>query len=39
MGDNETQALADIEMSLNFKLPIIVLEGSPLCKVILQDLN
>ena len=31
LGDNEDSAMADIENSLNNQIPIIVLEGSPLC--------
>ena len=30
-GDNEQQALVDIEYALNNKLPMVVLEGSTLC--------
>jgi hypothetical protein len=28
MGDNELQAIRDIETSLNLQLPIIIVEGS-----------
>ena len=38
VGDNEPQAVADMEMAMNMKLPIMVLEGSPLCNYISQEL-
>lgn len=39
IGDNEPQALADIEASMNAKLPIAVLAGSALCNTICAQLN
>lgn len=39
IGDNEPQALADIEASLNNKMPVIVLSGSPLCLSITTELS
>jgi len=34
IGDNEAGALADIESSLNSKIPIVILQGSPLSNMI-----
>ena len=39
VGDNEVQALADIEASLNNKNPIVILSGSPLCNSINAQLS
>lgn len=39
IGDNEPQAVADMEMAMNMKLPIMVLEGSQLCNQISQELQ
>lgn len=39
IGDNEAQALADIEWALNNKLSIIVIDGSPLSKAIMSELQ
>jgi len=39
IGDNEPQAVADMEMAMNMKLPIMVLEGSPLCNSICSELH
>lgn len=36
-GDNEAGAIADIETALNLQLPIVVIEGSPLCNRISQS--
>jgi hypothetical protein len=38
VGDNEPQALQDLEIAMNFKMPIIVLDGSPLSKIIVAEL-
>ena len=38
VGDNEPQALQDLEIAMNFKMPIIVLDGSPLSKIIVVEL-
>ena len=38
VGDNEPQALQDIEIAMNYKMPIIVLDGSPLSKIIVAEL-
>ena len=39
IGDNETDALSDIESAMNTKMPIIVLSGSPLCNEINETLS
>lgn len=39
MGDNEQQALRDIEVALNNQASIIIVEGSPLCNEIKEHLQ
>ena len=36
LGDNEQQAIKDLETSINFKIPVIALEGSPLSKELID---
>ena len=36
LGDNEDSAIRDIESSLNHHVPIILLDGSQLCKEITE---
>lgn len=38
-GDNEQQALKDIEVSLNLNIPVILVEGSALTNELVQRLN
>lgn len=39
IGDNEAQALGDMEVAMNYKMAIMVLDGSQLSKTILQALS
>jgi len=39
VGDNEPQALQDLEIAMNYKMPIMVLDGSPLSKIIMAELG
>ena len=39
VGDNEQQSLADMEMAMNNKIPIIILTGSPMCTTLAKTLN
>ena len=38
-GDNELQSIRDMEMALNSKLPIVILEGSDFCNKISAEWN
>jgi len=39
LGDNEPSALRDIEASMNAKIPVVVIRGSPLCNQICEQLE
>lgn len=39
IGDNEIQALADMEAAMNNKYPIIILNGSVLCQMLAQKVK
>ena len=39
VGDNRESAIRDIEASMNAKIPVIVIRGSPLCDQICEILD
>lgn len=39
MGDNEQQAIKDLEIALNGQYPIVIVEGSPFCNNIIAKLQ